>query len=162
MEGVSTRVYSGLKSYWRRRGYKKLNRKNNNRVELSSSGPTRKRRFWKVKLTPKLKVKINLKLFSLKKFLRGLRDAYVNAMLRIANTRGFGGDYYGGGIDGFGMRPVIKEYDEKALVEIYKSILKARDAAAAAATAKIGPEVDKAQLELGAAKLPTVSEEQVN
>ncbi|XP_049408461.1 uncharacterized protein LOC125871826 [Solanum stenotomum] len=142
MEGVSTRVYRGLKGYWRRRGYQKLNR--NNRVDLSTEGSTRKRKFWKIKLTPKLKLKINFKRFSLKKLLIGLRDAYVNAMLRIANTRGFGGDY-GGGIDGFGMRRV-KEYDEKVLVEIYKSIIisqgKLGPRDGAAATAKIGPEIN--------------------
>ncbi|MCD9641295.1 hypothetical protein HAX54_027402 [Datura stramonium] len=140
MEGVSTRVYRGLKGYWRRRGYQKLNRKN--RVELSAGGSTRKRRFWKIKLTPKLKVKINFRRFSLKKLLIRLRDAYVNTVLRAANCRGFGGDY-GSGIDGFGMRP-IKEYDEKVLVEIYKSMIRAQaklEPRDAASTAKIGPEI---------------------
>ncbi|XP_060181035.1 uncharacterized protein LOC132610697 [Lycium barbarum] len=139
MEGVSTRVYSGLKGYWRRRGYQKLNR--TNRVELSAEGSTRKRRFWKIKLTRKLKLKINFKRFSLKKLLIGLRDAYVNTMLRVANTRGFGGGY-SGSIDGFGMRP-IKEYDERVLVEIYKSMIIAQGKLGnrdGAATAKIGPE----------------------
>ncbi|KAK4357210.1 hypothetical protein RND71_022820 [Anisodus tanguticus] len=140
MEGISTKVYSGLKGYWRRRGYQKLNRKN--RIELSGS-TRKKRRFWKIKLTPKLKLKINFKQFSLKKLLVRLRDAYVNTMLRVANTRGFGGGY-GGDYGGFGMRP-IKEYDEKVLVEIYKSMIIAqgklgtRDVAVS--TAKIGPEV---------------------
>ncbi|CAN4093016.1 unnamed protein product [Withania somnifera] len=133
MEGVSAKVYKGLKGYWRRRGYQKLNQKQK-RVEV---GPTRNRRFWKIKLTPKLKLKINFKQLSLKNILIKFRDAYVNMMLRIANTRGFGADYgVGGGVDAFGMRQ-IKEYDEKVLVEIYKSILKARDVAAA----KIGPEI---------------------
>ncbi|XP_059294541.1 uncharacterized protein LOC132047524 [Lycium ferocissimum] len=136
MEGVTTRVYSGLKGYWRRRGYQKLNK--TNRVELSAEGSTRKRRFWKIKLTRKLKLKINFKRFSLKKLLIGLRDAYVNTMLRIANTREFGG----GSIDGFGMRP-SKEYDERVLVEIYKSMIIAQGKLGnrvGAATAKIGPE----------------------
>ncbi|XP_009601543.1 uncharacterized protein [Nicotiana tomentosiformis] len=148
MEGVSTRVYSGLKGYWKRRGYKKLNRKNRP-VELSAEGSNsnRKRRFWKIKLTrPKLKLKLNFRRFSIKKLLIGLRDAYVNMMLRVANTRGLGGGYGGdyGGVAGFGMRP-IKEYDEKVLVEIYKSmmakgIIVPRDVAASA-SAKIGPEI---------------------
>ncbi|XP_055813488.1 uncharacterized protein LOC129882983 [Solanum dulcamara] len=138
MEGVSTRVYRGLKGYWRRRGYQKLNR-----VDLSTEGSTRKRKFWKIKLTPKLKLKINFKRFSLKKLLIGLRDAYVTAMLRVANTRGFGGEY-GGGIDGFGLRRV-KEYDEKVLVEIYKSMIIAQGKLAprdVAANAKIGPDIN--------------------
>lgn len=76
-----------------------------------------------------------------------MRDAYVNMMLKIANSRimssgGLTGDY---GVNGFGMRQ-FKEYDEKMIVEIYKSMVIAQgqlvnhDAAAAAAT-KFGTEI---------------------
>ncbi|OIT00954.1 hypothetical protein A4A49_04947 [Nicotiana attenuata] len=67
-------------------------------------------------------------------------------MLRVANSRGLDGGYDGdySGVTGFGMWP-IKEYDEKVLVEIYKSmmakgIIVPRDVAASA-SAKIGPEI---------------------
>ncbi|KAG2252541.1 hypothetical protein Bca52824_082677 [Brassica carinata] len=46
---------------------------------------------------------------------------YVNMMMRLANSRAIG--TYGG--SGFGQRQ-MKEYDEKVLVEIYKSILMAQ------------------------------------
>lgn len=57
----------------------------------------------------------------------------MNMMVRLANTRviggggggGFGGGYPGDVVTGFGMRPV-KEYDERMIVEIYKSIVMAQ------------------------------------
>ncbi|KAK4351718.1 hypothetical protein RND71_031031 [Anisodus tanguticus] len=134
----------------RRKGYERLNgsgRIRNNRVEC------KRRRFWKINLKPRLKLKLKLKLkrFSPKKLLLNVRDAYVNMMLKIAYSRcmssglsGFGGDY-----SGFGMRQ-LKEYDEKVLVEIYKSMVMAqgqlvsrdRDrASASAGAAKLGTEI---------------------
>ncbi|OIT22787.1 PREDICTED: uncharacterized protein LOC109217121 [Nicotiana attenuata] len=155
MEGlsVSKNLYSGLKGYWRRKrkGYERLSgagRRRKNRVEYLST--EKKRRFWKINLRPRLKLNLKLKRFSLKKLLVNMRDAYVNMMLKIANSRvmssgGFGGltgDY---GVSGFGMRQ-FKEYDEKMIVEIYRSMVIAqgqlvnRDASAAAAT-KFGTEI---------------------
>ena len=124
MDGVSVRVYKGLKRYWRRRGYNRLNvtgRRRMNRAELGRSGSNRRRRFWRIKITPRLR-------FSPKKFLLGLRDAYVNFMLRIANSPVISGGYGVPVGDGFGRVP-LKEYDEKMIVEIYKSLLVTRDAA---------------------------------
>nr|GMD60911.1 uncharacterized protein LOC109158620 [Ipomoea batatas] len=49
-------------------------------------------------------------------------------MLRIANTRVIGGGMGGfpgdTGVAGFGTRP-LKEYDERMLIQIYKSMLAA-------------------------------------
>lgn len=69
---------------------------------------------------PKLRI---LKKASPKKFLVWLRDSYVKMMMRLANSRVVGSSGYGG--SGFGSGP-MKEYDEKVLVEIYKSILMAQ------------------------------------
>ncbi|EYU46774.1 hypothetical protein ABFS82_04G010700 [Erythranthe guttata] len=143
MEGVSATVYKGIKGYWRRKGYVRLNaagRKRKTRtVELASAaeGSTRRRRFWRIKLTRRLKLKLR---FSPKKFLLGLRDAYVNMMLRIANTRVAGGGYGGDGVAGFGARPV-KEYDERMIVEIYKSIVMAQGQIVPRDAAWIGSEI---------------------
>ncbi|MCD9646253.1 hypothetical protein HAX54_035971 [Datura stramonium] len=151
----STSLYSGLKGYWRRRrrGYERLNgsgRRTKNRIEyLSGEGSRRKRRrFWKINLKPKLKLKLNLKLrrFSPKKLLLNMRDAYVNMMMKIANSRCMNSGI--SGFDsGFGMRQ-LKEYDEKVLVEIYKSMVMAQgqlipcDAAGTAAgAAKFGTQI---------------------
>ncbi|KAL7226895.1 hypothetical protein ACSBR1_021879 [Camellia fascicularis] len=126
MEGVSATMYKGLRGYWKRKNYERLSksgrrRKNNNQVELGRSG-RRRRRFWRIKISPKLRF------FSPKKFLIGLRDAYVNFMIRIANkgvmSSGFGG-VVDNSIAGFGRGPV-KEYDEKMIIEIYKSLVMAQ------------------------------------
>ncbi|PIN24171.1 hypothetical protein CDL12_03121 [Handroanthus impetiginosus] len=99
MEGVSATVCKGIKGYWRRKGYERLNgggrRRKTRAVELASAGygSSRRRRFWRIKLTPRLKLKLR---FSPKKFLIGLRDAYVNMMMKIANTRVIGSGYAGG------------------------------------------------------------------
>ncbi|KAL2535509.1 hypothetical protein Fot_16900 [Forsythia ovata] len=129
MEGVSTTVYRGIRRYWRRKGYERLNRtagrgRKSRAVELAAAdGSSRRRRFWRIKLTTRLKLKLR---FKPKKFLRGLRDAYVNMMMKLANTRmistGISGGFTGDGVTEFGMRP-IKEYDERMIVEIYKSII---------------------------------------
>ncbi|KZV21576.1 hypothetical protein F511_11069 [Dorcoceras hygrometricum] len=133
MEGFSASVYDGIRGYWRRKGYQRVNSTRRKRkmrvVDLGSPGPAggtvRRRRFWRIKLTPRLNLKLR---FSPKKLLLGLRDAYVNMMLRIANTSvvssGFGGAVAGSGAAGFGMR--LKEYDERMILEIYKSIVMAQ------------------------------------
>lgn len=148
MEGISTSVYKKLKGYWRRRGYVKLNgprRRKMAQVELGST-PTRRRRTFRIKIKPKLK----LRLPNAKKFFVWLRDAYVNMMLKLANSSVISNSGYGGaisdGVYNFGMRP-MKEYDEKKIVEIYKSMMmgqlvphdaaKLSNAAAAAATAAV-------------------------
>lgn len=118
MEGITTRVYKGVKGYWRRRRYQRLGGKTSD-----ESGPKRRSRFWRIRITPKLKLKFKFRLrCSPKKLLIGIRDGYVRMMMRMANSSvvaGSGG--YGDGIARFGMRPV-KEYDEKMIMEIYKSL----------------------------------------
>ncbi|XP_051118797.1 uncharacterized protein LOC127243007 [Andrographis paniculata] len=114
MEGISAVVYRGIRGYWRRRSYQRL------RAGDGDGGANRRRRLWKIKLTPRLKLKLR---FSPKKFLLGLRDAYVSMMMRVATTRAIGGGSYGG--DVFGMR-AVKEYDERTIVEIYKSMVVAQ------------------------------------
>ncbi|KAL2556656.1 hypothetical protein Fot_01395 [Forsythia ovata] len=130
MESVPATLYSGIKGYWKKNGYGRLNgtacRKKKIRVvKLASvNGSNRRRRFWRIKLTPSLKLKLK---FSPKKLLLRLRDAYVNIMMRISNTPALGGGFtwpeYGG--SGFGRKP-LKEYDERMIAEIYKSVLMAQ------------------------------------
>ncbi|XVF32845.1 hypothetical protein REPUB_Repub17cG0117600 [Reevesia pubescens] len=125
MEGISATMYKGLRGYWNRRGYVKLNgsrRAQRSRVEL---GSTRRKRFWRIRVKAKLKIP------STKKFFVWLRDAYVKMMLGFANSRMVGTYGYGGGAIGdhgiaaFGKHP-IKEYDEKMIIEIYKSLVMAQ------------------------------------
>ncbi|XP_010414859.1 PREDICTED: uncharacterized protein LOC104700947 isoform X2 [Camelina sativa] len=116
------------KRYLRRwRGYEKLDgssssekkpgRRTGKRVKMD---PTRKKRFWRIKIVPKLRI---LKKASPKKFFVWLRDSYVKMMMPLANSRVVGSSGYGG--SGLGSGPA-KEYDEKMLVEIYKTILMAQ------------------------------------
>ncbi|XP_051142005.1 uncharacterized protein LOC127258954 [Andrographis paniculata] len=128
MEGFTAKTYRGIQGYWRKKGYDRLKsggRKNKAPVvQLGAQDDDShtRRRFWRIK--PKRRLKLKLR-FSPKKFLIGLRDAYVNLMLKLANTRALGGGYGLDGASAFGKRP-IKEYDEKMLVEIYKSIVMAQ------------------------------------
>ena len=126
MEGVSARIFTKMKEYWSRRGYERINGSGRTRrswpVELGSVSTTsrRRRRFaWRIKVKPKLKA---LKMSSPKRFFVWLRDAYVKMMLGFANSRARGTAGYG---DGIGARP-IKEYDEKMIIEIYKSLVMAQ------------------------------------
>ncbi|EEF47315.1 uncharacterized protein LOC8265169 [Ricinus communis] len=131
MEGVSASMYTKIRSYWRRRGYQRLNesgrRRRMNTVELgggsatTTRGSRRRKMSWRIKIKPKLKI---FKRASPKKFFVWLRDAYVNMMLGFANSRVIGPGYGGGGgiATNFGKGP-LKEYDEKMIIQIYKSLV---------------------------------------
>ncbi|KAE8697936.1 F5K24.2-like protein [Hibiscus syriacus] len=83
MEGISATMYNGLKGYWKRRSYVKLNgssRAPRSRVEL---GTSRRKRIV---------------------------------------SSGYGGGVANQGIAALGKRP-MKEYDQKMIVEIYKSLV---------------------------------------
>lgn len=97
------------------------------RLRIAKLGGSRKtRRIWRFRLIPKIKLRrwLNPMVYLVK-----LRDAYVKMMLNLANSSAFSGDLMGGGFapqyaagggNPFGRR-ALKEYDEKMLVEIYKS-----------------------------------------
>ncbi|KAM7275631.1 hypothetical protein ACFE04_017497 [Oxalis oulophora] len=114
-------------NYLRKKGYQRLNesggRRRRNRAQLG-----RNKRFWGIKIVPK--VRLMFKRASPKGFFVWLRDAYVNMMLNLANSRSLTTGYGGGFTDGrsaFGKGgSSIKEYDERMIVEIYKSILMAQ------------------------------------
>ncbi|KAF5185916.1 hypothetical protein FRX31_024497 [Thalictrum thalictroides] len=131
MEGV----VSGRKMYWKKRnGYQRLDgygwgfgrKKKVERVTLGSTTQRKKRFRWKIKIKPKLKL---FKFSSPKKLLTSIRDGYVKMMLGLANSRvfasgGVGGFAYGGGAIDSGFRSApLKEYDEKMIIEIYKSLM---------------------------------------
>ncbi|KAL5560956.1 hypothetical protein UlMin_030703 [Ulmus minor] len=144
MEGVSASMYKGFKGYWKKRGYEKLNgsgsRRRMNRVQLG--GSIRRRRTWRIKIAPKLS--FLRKVGSPKKLLVWLRDAYVKLMLGFATSRvcstGYGGVIGCDGIGGFRRDP-LKEYDEKMLVQIYKSMVLAQGQLVPLEAAKLGSEI---------------------
>ncbi|GER44336.1 mitochondrial carrier family protein [Striga asiatica] len=147
MEGPPTAVCRGIRGYWRRKGYERLNaglKRKPRAVQLApggvgGDGSTRRRRFWRVKLAPP-RLKLRLR-FSPKKVLVRLRDAYVSMMMKLASSRAIGGGYCGGyPASGFGARP-LKEYDERMIVEIYKSIVLAHGQLVPRDAAWIGSEI---------------------
>lgn len=143
----------GIKAYWKRRGYYRMDGDAARRrqplptVELGNgvsqaqaqaqppagdgSGRRRRCRGWRVRrgqLGRRL-----LRALSPRRWLMRLRDAYVSAMLRLASSPAVG---YGAGAPfcatathgaaaaaAFARPAQLKEYDEKVLVEIYRSIL---------------------------------------
>ncbi|GKB51912.1 hypothetical protein Tco_0902665 [Tanacetum coccineum] len=120
MEGLSTKVYNGVKCYWKTRGYQRLGSSTNvpdrhGGEESGTRGTRRKRKFFRLRISPRLKLKP-------KKWYTRARDAYVRIMMKLANTSvvrsrtmtGYNGD-------GFG-RPSNKEYDNKIIYEIYKTL----------------------------------------
>jgi len=140
------RTYKGgIKAYWKRRGYYRVDAAAAQRrpplptaelgggvaqpppkPENGGSG-RRRRRGWRVRrgqLGRRL-----LRALSPRRWLVRLRDAYVSVMLRLASSPAVG---YGAGAPycastphgaAFARPPQLKEYDEKVLVEIYRSIL---------------------------------------
>ncbi|XP_076883545.1 uncharacterized protein LOC143532363 [Bidens hawaiensis] len=105
----------GLKRYWRRRGY--------GRLDATDEFRSKRKWSWKIRMPRRLKIKLR---FNPKKIIERVQDAYVRMMMRVASSPvvrgGAIGGYGGGGIREFGMRPV-KEYDEKVIVQMYNSLV---------------------------------------
>lgn len=143
MEGLSASMYKGVRNYWEKKGYQRINgsgRRRRNRVELARMGGNRRKRFWRIKINPKMSL---FKFLSPKKFFVRLRDAYVNMMLGFANSRVCSSGY-GGAITGFGNgygRGPLKEYDERYIVELYKSVVVAQGQLVPCDAAKLGSQV---------------------
>ncbi|XP_062181109.1 uncharacterized protein LOC133885415 [Phragmites australis] len=145
----------GIKAYWKRRGYDRLDAAAAQRrprlptAELGSGGgggaedaaaqPGRRRRGWRVRRRPGGLGCRLLRALSPRRWLARLRDAYVNAMLRLASSAavaGYGAAPFCTAGEPF-SRPLVREYDEKALVEIYRSILARGDAVPVVAAARL-------------------------
>ncbi|KAK8959818.1 hypothetical protein KSP40_PGU021006 [Platanthera guangdongensis] len=112
----------GLQGYWRRNAYQRLDgedgprrRKVSSKIEL---GGGRRRRFWRIRVSPRLRFP---RVISPARILSRIRDAYVRMMLAFASS-GALGSYGGDGMDAF-YAPQIKEYDERMILELYKSVI---------------------------------------
>ncbi|TKY61739.1 hypothetical protein E2542_SST11590 [Spatholobus suberectus] len=125
MEGIS----GGLKKYWKRiiRGYQRLHGSDRPRRETVKLGGGQRRRRWRIKMAPKIRIP---KISSPKKLVLWVRDAYVRMMLGLANSMGASAIGYGGGVTsvakgGFGRAPPPKEYDDKMIIHMYNSFIMA-------------------------------------
>ncbi|CAN6342336.1 unnamed protein product [Urochloa humidicola] len=156
----------GIKAYWKRRGYDRLDAAAAQRrprlptAELggggsgaepppppdpsssSSSSRRPRRRGWRVRRRVGAAGRRLLRALSPRRLLARLRDAYVKAMLRLASSAAVAG--YGSAgpyctaADPFARpRPITRDYDEKALVEIYRAILAHGEAAPVVAAARL-------------------------
>ena len=130
----------GIKAYWKRRGYDRLDAAAAQRrprlptAELGGGDarpepePGRRRRAGAAG-------RRLLRLLSPRRLLARLRDAYVNAMLRLASSAA--GPYCTTADPFARPRPLTRDYDEKALVEIYRAILARGEAVPAVAAARL-------------------------
>ncbi|QCD98266.1 uncharacterized protein LOC114195915 [Vigna unguiculata] len=126
MEGIS----GGLKKYWRRsiRGYQRLHGLEGRERETVQLGEKRRRRRWRIKINPKMKIR---KISSPKKLVLWVRDAYMRMMLGLASSTAASAVGYGGGgstsANGvFDRGPPPKEYDQKMIVHMYKTLIMAQ------------------------------------
>ncbi|KAM3403552.1 hypothetical protein ACQJBY_006975 [Aegilops geniculata] len=129
---TSTRK-GGIKAYWKHRGYDRLDAAAAQRrpalatAELGAGGgapaTAGRRRGWRVRRRG-LGRRV-LRALSPRRLLARLRDAYVNAMLRLASSAavGYGSAPFCAAPEPFARPRPLKEYDEKLLVEMYRSIL---------------------------------------
>jgi hypothetical protein len=146
----------GIKAYWKRRGYDRLDAAAAQRrprlptAELGGGSgadeprpePARRRRGWRVRRRAGVVGRRLLRALSPRRLLARLRDAYVNAMLRLASSAavaGYGsaGPYCTAADPFTRPRPLTRDYDEKALVEIYRAILARGEAAPVVAAARL-------------------------
>ncbi|CAJ1876265.1 unnamed protein product [Sphenostylis stenocarpa] len=127
MEGIS----GGLKKYFRRsiRGYQRLHGGDGRKRETVQLGENPGRRRWRIKINPKMKIR---KISSPKKLVLWVRDAYMRMMLGLASSMGasavgFGGDATSTTANGvFERGPLPKEYDQKMIFHMYKSLIMAQ------------------------------------
>ncbi|KAJ9163306.1 hypothetical protein P3X46_022987 [Hevea brasiliensis] len=86
MESISSVCCDSIKRYWRRRRYQRLGRGSNNKRKLKiiRLGGAATRRLWKLRTTPKLQ----WKLVSPIRLLINFHEAYVEMMIRVANSMG--------------------------------------------------------------------------
>lgn len=134
MELLPKQSYRNLKRYWRRRGYQRLDgagtRKN---VKVTRFGGGQKKRYWKIKPLPKLRLLIRpLGSVPLKLFAK-LKSAYMDMMLNLAGNVGY---LTTGSTFGSKRVPEARKVDtiayagyeveERLVVEIYKALAASR------------------------------------
>eukprot|EP00268_Persea_americana_P037457 TRINITY_DN3707_c0_g2_i1.p1 TRINITY_DN3707_c0_g2~~TRINITY_DN3707_c0_g2_i1.p1 ORF type:complete len:142 (+),score=21.44 TRINITY_DN3707_c0_g2_i1:176-601(+) len=130
-------LYRSMKLYLRRRKYQKLDGSGKRNVRVARLGGNVKR-SWKVRVMPRLRLKLRVFLPSPVKILARLRDAYVDVMLRFG---GKAGALRNSSEPSFGVQKVpksksarvtqssIEDFESRLMLEIYKSIVACRELA---------------------------------
>lgn len=86
---MTSQVFTGLQSYWRRKTYQKLENSSyssKKKLPVIILGESR-HRCWKLKTVSRRVCRLRLKVVSPVKLFLRLRDAYVNAMLVLAGEK---------------------------------------------------------------------------
>ncbi|XP_044467745.1 uncharacterized protein LOC123197487 [Mangifera indica] len=135
MELTAKPFYGSLQRYWRRRRYQRLNgeatiRKN---VRLARfHGGSSSRRFWRIKLVPKLRLKVVRSVASKPfKLWRILKNGYVGMMINFSGKVGFLNNedrFARKGITNTkpGKNGVVYSYDEvenRVIYELYQVLM---------------------------------------
>ncbi|OIW13385.1 hypothetical protein TanjilG_16494 [Lupinus angustifolius] len=125
-------MHKALNKFWKRNstGYGRLygsrRRRRMDTVELGGGTCTTtntRRRRWRIKISRKIKIP---KIPSPKKMVLWLRDGYVNMMMSLANSKVVSMSSPATSHGGFGRGLPPKEYDDKMLVQMYKSLMAAQ------------------------------------
>ncbi|XP_039116374.1 uncharacterized protein LOC120251791 [Dioscorea cayenensis subsp. rotundata] len=133
LEAFPAKFCKGVRSYWRRRKYIKLESSGSKtagvRVVRLGDGTHHQsthRRFWRLKRVIKLKIKA----WSPFRLMAKLRDAYIDAMLRLAG-KGSGLTISAGPEPLWDRRiprsrtvkPARTEFEQRLIFEIYRSLV---------------------------------------
>ncbi|KAL8252906.1 hypothetical protein R6Q59_036599 [Mikania micrantha] len=122
MEVITTKLYNSVKCYWRPTSYNRLDTTatyGDLRMEESRPRRQKRRQMRRIRVAPRLKLKLTR---SPRKLFIQIRDAYVKIMMKLANTSVVRGTTMTGcNGDGFG-KTMIKECDEKIIIEILKNL----------------------------------------
>ncbi|KAK9276319.1 hypothetical protein L1049_005850 [Liquidambar formosana] len=134
MEINPSAYYDNLKRYWRRRRYQRLNgaTTNKKKPKIMRLGGSCRRRLWRIRAIPKLK----LRFVSPIKLLAKFHDAYIDMMIRLASSV-----ENSNGVGAFGGKRIAKgclvskassgeEVDSRLVLEIYKRMASTREVAA--------------------------------
>uniref|UniRef100_A0A5B7A7E7 Uncharacterized protein n=1 Tax=Davidia involucrata TaxID=16924 RepID=A0A5B7A7E7_DAVIN len=123
---------SQLKRYWRRRQYQRLDgaAKSRKNVKIIKIGGSPRRRFWKIKAIPKLRLKI---IASPLKLWTKFKNAYMNMMLNLAGNVGTlnTGNVFGGKRipKARQVYSTTDEFENRLLFEIYKALMASKELA---------------------------------
>ncbi|XAR51507.1 hypothetical protein NMG60_11006154 [Bertholletia excelsa] len=130
MDGLAYPFNGALKRRWRKRQYRRLdNSAPNRRKAKTSAFGGRPRRFWRVKVVPKLQLKIA----SPSKLWSKLKNAYINMMMSLAGNVSSlnNGDVFRGkrvaGARRISVTYTDKEFENRMIYEIFKSLMASKE-----------------------------------
>ncbi|PKA52896.1 hypothetical protein AXF42_Ash001877 [Apostasia shenzhenica] len=136
---ASSAVYKSLRSYWRRRRYRRLENEQSEKkmtVARPGGGGGRRRRWrsWKVAVArPVLRLRLVGRVFMPRSLLARLRDVYMNMMLAFARGESLPAKKGGGGPVWVRRVPRSRQaslrtgnFEKRMMTHIYNSVIATR------------------------------------